>query len=360
MRVAIVHDYLTQRGGAERVVLSMLKAFPGAPVYTSLYEPDSTFPEFADQDVRPMWTNRLGLLRADHRRGLPLYPLAFSRLRFEPTLDVVLCSSSGFAHGVRTTARKVVYCHSPARWLYDQAPTYLAGWPGPLRLACAAAAPALRRWDRQSADSADQYLANSSVVAASVHAVYGREASVLPPPVQVDVTGEQQVMLGLEPGFMLCVGRLLAYKNVAAVVAAFLSLPNSTLVVVGEGPERERLVASSPPNVTFAGRVSETQLRWLYANCSGLVSASFEDFGLTPIEAGAFGKPVAVLRGGGFLDTVIEGTTGVFFDTPDPQSIAVGVGHLLAKAWDKTSLVAHASNFSEEGFIAELQVRVVV
>ena len=128
--IAIVHDYLTQRGGAERVVLSILKMYPDAPLFTAVYNPDGTYPEFADYDVRPLWTNRVGALRRDHRRGLLIYPLAFSALKVDT--DVVVCSSSGFAHGVRTTGRKVVYCYTPPRWLYDEAHTYLAGWPTPV------------------------------------------------------------------------------------------------------------------------------------------------------------------------------------------------------------------------------------
>ena len=353
--VALVHDYLTQRGGAERVVLSMLKAFPGAPLYTSVYEPEATFPEFGDHDVRPMWTNRIGALRADHRRGLPLYPLAFGRLRLDPEPDVVVCSSSGFAHGVRTTARKVVYCYTPPRWLYGKAPAYLAGWPRPLRAACRLAAPGLRAWDRRSAHTADRYLTSSSTAAADILAAYNLTATVLPPPVQVDIKGEQQAVREIRPGFMLCVSRLLAYKNIDAVVAAFRSLPDSRLVVVGEGPERHRLMASAPPNVTVVGRVSEAELRWLYASCFGLVSAAYEDFGLTPIEAAAFGKPVAALRAGGFLDTVLEGQTGEFFLTPAPSSIAGALTRLLAHPWDPLALVTHAASYGEARFITELR-----
>lgn len=358
MRVALVHDYLTQRGGAERVLLSMLKAFPGAPLYTSIYEPDATYPEFADHDIRPMWIDRFPALRAEHRRGLPLYPIAFSRVQFDPEPDVVLCSSSGFAHGVRTKACKVVYCYTPARWLYDKAPAYLAGWPIALRLACRAASPGLRMWDRRAAQSAVQYLTSSPSVAEDVLQVYKRKAIVLPPPVHVDPKGDLQPVGHLAPGFVLCVARLISYKNVEAVVSSLQLVPASTLVVVGDGPEYARLAAVAPPNVTFVGRVSEAELRWLYSNCVGLVSAAYEDFGLTPIEAAAFGKPVAVLRAGGFLDTVIEGKTGVFFDAPDPRAIAKGLVNLVSSAWDAEAIVGHAAHFGEARFVEDLQAAV--
>lgn len=351
--VAIVHDYLTQRGGAERVVLSMLKAFPDAPLYTSLYEPEATYPEFANYDVRPMWTNRLRPLRLDHRRGLPMYPLAFSSLRI-PDAQMVLCSSSGFAHGVRTTARKVVYCYTPARWLYEEAGAYMAGWPASVRAANRCVRRPLRAWDRHAASSADAYLTSSSVVRDRIRATYGVDAEVLPPAVSTSV-GSGQPIQRLVPGYVLCASRLLRYKNVDAVVSAFDLLDDARLVVVGDGPERRRLHALAGNNVTFLGRVTDAELRWLYMNCAGLVSAAYEDFGLTPVEAAAIGKPAAVLRAGGFLDTVVDGQTGLFFDALRPESIALAVTCLLNRTWDSRLIRAHAERFGEDRFAESLR-----
>ncbi|MCA1706870.1 MAG: glycosyltransferase [Actinobacteria bacterium] len=338
--VAIVHDYLTQRGGAERVVLSMLKAFPGAPVYTALYEPDSTFPEFKDEDVRPLWTNRIAALRRNHRRGLLLYPLAFSSLKIDA--DVVICSSSGFAHGARTTGHKVVYCHTPARWLYDQAGTYLAGWPPAVARLVRAAGPVLRRWDKHAASTADRYLTNSNAVRDRIRDVYGIEAEVAAPPAPSTVNGEQRAVPGVEPGFVLCVSRLLSYKNVGAVVSAFDRLPDARLVVVGEGPEKSRLTDAAGSNVAVLGRVDDWQLAWLYANCAGVVCASYEDFGLTAIEAASCGKPVAALRAGGFLDTVVEGENGIFFDWPVSHEVASAINAVLTSDWDADAMIQGA------------------
>lgn len=350
--VAIVHDYLTQKGGAERVVLSMLEAFPGAPLYTSVYDPDATFPEFRDHDVRTLWTDKVPGLRRDHRRGLALYPFAFSGLTVDA--DVTICSSSGFAHGVKTTGRKVVYCHTPARWLYDEADRYLSGWSTPVRVAAQALARPLRRWDYRAATSADQMLANSTTVRDRIQQAYGVDATVLPPPVHVDTAGTQRALPGIEPGFLLSVGRLLSYKNVDAVVAAMAELPDQQLVVVGSGPERDRLEAMAGPNVTFAGEIDDAELRWCYANCAGLVSASFEDYGLTPVEAAAYGRPSAVLRRGGFLDTVVEGDTGVFFDDQRSVSIADAVDKLLNASWKRDTLVDHAAAQSAATFARSL------
>lgn len=350
--VAIVHDYLTQRGGAERVVLTMLEAFPRAPVYTALYEPAQTFPEFADHDVRPLWTNHIDALRRDHRKGLLLFPLAFSRLLVDA--DVALCSSSGFAHGVRTTGRKVVYCYTPARWLYDQADVYLGSWPSSVRLSVRAIGPVLRLWDRRSACTADAYLTSSRAIRDRIRNVYDIEAEVVPPAPPQGSRDTSTPVTGVEPGFMLCVSRLISYKNVGAVCAAFDEIPDRCLVVVGDGPSANQLSVDAPPNVRFLGRVGDDELSWLYANCAAVVSASYEDFGLTAIEAASWGKPVAVLRWGGFLDTVVEDVTGVFIDAPTGPQVAGAIRRLLNTSWDEASIVAHSERFSKASFLRRL------
>jgi glycosyltransferase involved in cell wall biosynthesis len=345
--VALVHDYLTQRGGAERVVLSMASVFPGAPIHTSLYDPAGTFPAFSDLDVRALPLNRSRLLRTHHRLALPLLAPAFSRMRVDA--EVVICSSSGWAHGARVTGRKVVYCHTPARWLY-QSDRYLDGSSSLTGAALSLFTPALRGWDQRAAASADRYLVNSNAVRLRVADLYGIDADVVPPPVDVDPAGPSEPVGGVEPGFFLCVSRLLPYKNVEAVCAAFGSRPGQRLVVVGTGPSRGQIVASAPANVTVLGQVSDAGLRWLYASCAGLVAASYEDFGLTPVEAATFGKPTAALRWGGFLDTIVEGTTGVFFDEPQPRLIADAVDRLAAGPWSPSALTGHARQFSAERF----------
>ena len=351
-QTAIVHDYLTQRGGAERVVLSMLRMFPDAALYTALYEPSSTYPEFAQYDIRPLATNRLRFLRRQHRLGILLYPFLFSVLRVDA--DVVLCSSSGFAHGVRTNGRKVVYCYTPARWLYGEADTYLASWPRRVAAIIGAVAPALRWWDKRAAARADVYLTSSAAVRDRIGQTYGIEATVVAPAVSPIADGTTKSVPGIEPGFMLCVSRLLAYKNVDAVSSAFKQLPDSRLVVVGTGPEKDRLEAAAGFNVALLGRVEDAELGWLYSNCAGVVAAAHEDFGLTPVEAAQCGKPVAALRSGGFLDTVVEGKTGVFFDKPDPSSIASAIRGLLKHPWDRESIEGHAGTFVESRFADRL------
>jgi len=352
MRVALVHDYLTQRGGAERVVLAMTRAFPEAPLYTSLYDEGGTFPEFAGLDIRTSPINALAPLRRHHRLALPLLARSFSRMGV--TADVAICSSSGWAHGSHINGRKVVYCHTPARWLY-QPQRYLHGRQRLLRATSALLRPVLLRWDKSAAASADRYLANSSVVAERIRAVYGLEAEILPPPPAVTPVGSLEEVEGVTEGFFLCVSRLLPYKNVDAIVEAFAKIPNETLVVAGTGPEAPTLRNLAGRNVTFPGRVTDPELRWLYANCSAVVAASHEDFGLTPVEAASFGRPVAALRWGGFLDTLDEGRTGVFFDKPAPDDIAVAIGEIRRTAWDESAIRSHADVFSKARFIQRLR-----
>jgi glycosyltransferase involved in cell wall biosynthesis len=348
VRVAIVHDYLTQRGGAERVVLAMSDAFPDAPIYTSLYRPDTTFPEFSGRDIRTLWVNRLVPLRTHHRLAFPLLGPAFSSLSVDT--DLLLCSSSGWAHAARTTGRKLVYCHSPAKWLY-RSDEYLGTAP---KSAAWAALRALERplrvWDAHAARTADTYLANSTAIAELILAIYGRHAEVIPPPVLLDANGARSPAAGIEPGFFLSVARPLPYKNVDRVVEAFALLPDARLVLVGGTPH-----AKPGSNVTVLTDITDAELRWLYANCRGLVAAAHEDFGLAPLEAAAFGKPTAALRAGGFLDTVVSGETGVFFDTLDPAAVAAAVTAVSERTFDESRLRQQAAAFSRERFVARLR-----
>jgi glycosyltransferase involved in cell wall biosynthesis len=349
--VALAHDYLTQRGGAERVVLAMHEALPDAPIHTSLYERATTFPEFAAADIRVSALDRIGPVRRNHRLALPLLAPTVSSMRVDA--DVVVCSSSGWAHGVRTDGQKVVYCHAPARWLY-QRDAYLAQSGGGAATALRVLDPMLRRWDRRAAATADRYVANSSRTRDLIRDAYGIDAEILFPPHGIDPTGTQRPVEGLEPGFLLCVSRLLAYKNVDAVIGALADRPDDHLVVVGAGPDGERLRAIAPANVTFLSGIDDDELRWLYRSSRALVAASYEDFGLTPVEAAAFGVPSVVLRFGGYLDTVVDGETGILFPAPDPRSISAAVDQLDRDPLDASVIRDHAARFAPERFRLEL------
>jgi glycosyltransferase involved in cell wall biosynthesis len=212
----------------------------------------------------------------------------------------------------------------------------------------------LKAWDRRAAGTADRYLVNSRVVRDRVRDLYGIQAEVVPPPHGAETDGREEAVAGVDAGAVLCVARLLPYKNVGPVIEAFRELPAERLVVVGDGPLHAALQRACPSNVRLLGQVSDEQLRWLYRTASGLVAASYEDFGLTPVEAAAFGTPSAVLRWGGFLDTTIDGETGVFFDEPRPALIASAVRRLRREHWDATRLQSHAARYSREAFTTSL------
>ena len=352
-RVVVVHDYLTQRGGAERVVLALMQAFPEARLVTSIYNPDTTYPEFRDFDVDTMWLDRLGALKSDPRRALPFLAQAFSSYEIKDA-DMVVCSSSGWAHGVKTKAPKIVYCHNPPRWLH-QTEDYVADRGLPAKLVLDVLRRPLTRWDRAAAATATTYLANSSLVASRIENTYGIEADVLPPPVMIDPTAPRTPIPGIEPGYLLTVARNRGYKHSAAVAAAVRDLlPDQRLVVVGGLPE-EPDGGSWGPRVVGVTGVSDAHLRWLYANCSALVAVSHEDFGLTPLEANTFGRPVICLRAGGYLDTLLPGRTGLFVDDAAPASIAETVRWMGQLSWSETAIRAHAYRYSPGVFASRIR-----
>ena len=359
-RVVIAHDYLTQRGGAEKVVLSMSRAFPDAPIHTLLYDPDGTYPEFADRDIRVSTLNRIPLFRKHHRLALPILPAVASSVFIDA--DVVLTSSSGWAHGFGTNGVKLVHCHTPAHWLYT--PDMYLKDQGDMskRMLLKVASAPLKAWDRRAALSCDRYLAVSTMVKERISDAYGIEADVLPSPVAmntdvaVEPIPELAAWAGAEQPFFLCVSRLLPYKNVDKVVRAFSGPDGSgrRLVVVGRGPEARHIEQIRTPNVVLLSDLTDAQMAWLYQSCQALIAASYEDYGLTPIEAAVWGKPAVVLRWGGFLDTVVDGVTGTFFDEPEAASIAAALDRFSTQSFDSQIIRRHADQFTEQRYAERL------
>ncbi|MGB2978504.1 MAG: glycosyltransferase [Propionicimonas sp.] len=361
--MTIVHDYLTQRGGAERVVLSLLDVFPDAPLVTTLHNPDTTYPGFADREVITSPLNRIAWLRDNFRFGLPLFGWAFDHADVPAGTDVVVASTTAFAHGVRVPpgTRKLVYCHSPARFLY-LVEDYLGGpwWRSPMGWGLTALRPALMRWDRRAAASADRYLCNSKVVQQRIKEVYGIDATVVHPPHGLDPTASQEPVDAVADweGFYLVVSRLMPYKNVDVVVDAFRDLPAERLAVIGRGPLAAQLRAAAPGNVRFLEGLSDAELRWAYANCRAVIAPSREDYGLTPVEGFSFGRPCLALRSGGYLDTVVEGVSGWFFDEATPDAVRAAIRHLADHPLAESAIRDHADLFSPEAFDRHLQAAV--
>jgi glycosyltransferase involved in cell wall biosynthesis len=292
---------------------------------------------------------RYAAFRADPRRALPLLPLAWNLVP-PVTAGVVLCSSSGWSHGIATTgdAKKIVYCHNPARWLY-QPEDYFLEQPWVIRATMALLSPLLHRWDRAAASTADVYIANSTSVAERIRKHYGREAVVIFPPVSIDAEGTRHPVDGVSPGYFLTVGRGRGYKNIEQLIAAFAEMPEHRLVVVGAAAR-----STLPANVTVLRRVSDAELRWLYGEARALVSVSHEDFGLTPIEANVFGTPALLVRAGGFVDSLAEGVSGSFLEDPQPAGIRAAV-RAFPDGWDRAAIKAHAARFSLAAFLQQLE-----
>ena len=350
--LALVHDYLTQRGGAERVVATWCHGFPDAPLYTSLFEPDLTFGDFGDHEVRTSWLNHAGPFRRHHRLALPL--LAPTMSHWQIDADVVLASSSGWAHGVKTDGRLLVYCHAPARWLYQGERYLRAGALGRrAQVASRALAPSLRRWDQHVAKRADRYLANSTFTRDLLRSIYNIDAEILAPPVALP-----PVPTDAEPTVdVLVVSRLLPYKNVDMVLDVARLMPEHSFAVVGDGPLRPSLEGAAPANVTFVGAVrDDATLASHYAHARLLLALSHEDFGITPLEAALAGRPTVARRAGGYLDTVTD-ATGILVDegAVTPLTVRDALRDALARQWDVAVLRAHAASFGAERHLERLR-----
>lgn len=359
-RVAIAHDYLTQLGGAEKTVLNMSRAFPDAPIYTMLYDADATFPEFRDLDVRVPLFNKVKPFRRHHRAALPILPLVARSIFIDA--DVVLTSSSGWAHGFRTNGRKLVYCHAPARWLYQREAYLGSSGNTAARMGLKVAAPYLKSWDRREALASDRYLANSTAIKGRIHEAYGIDADIVFPPVSKPPAAHVEAipevtdwLRGDAPdnAFYLVVSRLLPYKNVDKIVAAFAGT-NRRLVVVGHGPQADYLQQQRTDNVVMLSHLSDGALTWLYKNCRAIIAASYEDYGLTPLEAGVWGKPAIALRFGGFLDTILEDVSGMYFDAPTAPAVADALDRFESMEFDPDKVRRHVRQFSQQSFAEQL------
>ncbi|MCW2959024.1 MAG: glycosyltransferase family 4 protein, partial [Solirubrobacterales bacterium] len=311
--------------------------FPAAPIFTSLYRADSTFPEFASHRIVTSFLDRLPVDRG-FRALLPAYPLAMRSLG-PIDADVVIASSSAWAHGIRTTERAfhVVYCHNPARWLYGA--EYLGENSARHRLAKPAFA-GLRPWDQRAARRADLYIANSENTRRRIHRIYGRDSVVVHPPVDTE-----RFAAGPRGERLLVVSRLLPYKRVdlAVVAATRLGLP---LDVVGVGPSFDDLRRLAGPTVAFHGKLPDADITRLMQECRALFLCGEEDFGMTPVEAQAAGKPVIAFAAGGALETVEDGFSGVFFSSHDIAMVADAIRRCDDLDADPSLIAERAQRFS--------------
>lgn len=341
-RVALVHDFLSQYGGAERVVLELSRIFPDAPVYTAFYDPDGTFPEFRERRIVTSSLQRI-VRPGRFRAYAPLYPRAFERFDLGQ-YDLVVASSSAFAHRVRHPNCRV-YCHTPPRFLYHPE-SY--GWPDwRNRILHAGTAP-LRRADRRSARAKASYAANSDLTRRRVLAAYDIECRVIHPPLATTHLSAPVMPLPDRPA-LLMVSRLLPYKrvDVAIAVANATGLP---LGVVGEGPERARLQSMAGPNVTFLGRVPDARMPELFAAATVVLAPGAEDFGYGPVEAHWFGRPAVAVAGGGALETVNDGIDGLLVRGTETEPWVRAVKSTLERPWTPAALRSSAGAYTAPAF----------
>jgi glycosyltransferase involved in cell wall biosynthesis len=352
MRVALVHDWLNQMGGAEVVLEALKGIFPGAPIYTSIYDRRRMPARYREWEIRTTWLDALPLIHRYHQLYLPLYPLAFDALNLSD-YDVVLSNKSGFCHGVVTgpSTVHVCYCLTPTRYVWgyeeyvarERLPRFLRGGLRPL-------IAALRLWDRLAADRVDLFIAISTEVARRIRKFYRRPSLLLHPPVEVS---RFQPASRVED-YYLIVSRLVPYKRIDLAIQAFNRL-GRPLVIVGDGRDRPRLEAMAGPTVTFRGRVSDAELAELYARCRAFIFPGVEDFGIAPVEAMAAGRPVIAFAAGGALDTVVEGVTGVFFREPTPESLAEAVRRLEELRFDPWDIRRYAERFDRRRFQEKIE-----
>ncbi|MBF6592098.1 MAG: glycosyltransferase [Ktedonobacterales bacterium] len=351
MRIALVHDYLTQMGGAERVLLAFHDLFPEAPIYTSLYEPGAVDPRFREMEIHTSFMRRLPGARRHHRWLLPLYPYAFDHLDLR-AFDLVLSDSSAFAKGVltRPDALHICYCHTPMRWAWNYEDYIERERLSPTaRLLLRPLVSRLRLWDYASAARVDYFIANSPAVGARIAKYYRRESVVIPPP--VDTTRFQPAHE--HERYFLLVSRLVPYKHIDIAVEAF-SRNGLPLRIIGAGRDAGRLRKLAARNVRFLGHLPDDDVCRQMARCRALIFPGEEDFGLTPIEAQACGRPVIAYAGGGALTSIVEGSTGLFFAEQTADALMRAVARFDDAYFDPEAIRRHAEEFETQRFLRRI------
>ena len=356
-RVALVHDWLNQQGGAENVLEELVSLYPGAPVYTSMYDRSAMPEAYQAWEIRTTFMQRLPGVTRHHQKYLAIYPLAFQHTDVSD-YDLVISNKSAFCHGVQSAsdhgrALHVCYCLTPTRflWLFDhyRERENIGGAAG------AALQPLLaqlRRWDYAAAQRVDHFVAISGEIQRRIRDIYHRESVVIHPPVDTDYFRPAHAQ---PPGdYFLIVSRLIPYKRIDLAVEAFRTLPDKKLIIVGDGRDRAALAARATPNITFLGRQPRERVRELLQGCRAFLFPGLEDFGIAPVEALSAGRPVIAFAGGGALDTVVPGVTGEFFTEQRVESLATAVDAFDAVAYDPAACRRHAERFSAAQFRSKL------
>lgn len=351
MKVALVHELLTQDGGAETVFEAIAELFPDAPIYTTLYYPEAVSPFFQRRDIRTSYAqlfSKLPFAKERYTHLLPLFPHSIEQFDFTG-FDAVISSSSGLVKSVITpkTTFHLCYCHSPARYLWVEPDEYLKSVKANpvLKLPAPFVLRKIREWDKATSNRPTVYVTNSEHVRKRVLDVYQRSSTVVYP----FVKHHHQGFSGDTSNFFLAGGRLVPYKRFDIIVKAFNKL-GMPLVVFGTGPEEDRLRAMiKHPQITFVGRISDEEKLHLFSRARAFIHPQEEDFGITMLESLAAGTPVIAYARGGALE-VLDESSGIFFDDQSWEAIANAVIHFDAAQFDPVLLRSRAAQFSREAF----------
>lgn len=344
--LALTHDYLLVMRGAERTFAEIAACWPEAPIYTLLHDRDAVADGFAGRDVHTSGLQLLGARQDRFRYLLPLFPRAAERLPVQGS-DVVVSSSSAFAHGVRPDpgALHICYCHSPFRYAWFERDRALAECPRPARPLLGRTLRRIRSWDREAAGRVTHYVANSGITRDRVEQIYGVGAEIVHPPVAVD-----RFSIGTPEDYVLFVGQIVRHKRVEVAIEA-ARLASRPIKIVGDGPDLPGLREHyREQEVEFLGAVSDARLADLYSRCLVLLVPNVEEFGIAAVEAQAAGRPVVAVGRGGARETVVDGQTGVLVEGEEAAALAEPLRHEDFGRFDPSAIRAHAQSFGAASF----------
>lgn len=346
-KIALVHDYFIQMGGAERVAAAMHDSFPSAPIYTTVALPHRLPKELRGADIRTSAMQRLPAMEQRFRQYFMLYPFAVEHFDLSE-YDLIFSSSSGYAKGVRRrqNAIHVCYCHTPMRWVWRYE-DYVAreSFGRVTRSLLPISLWGLKKWDLRAAQQPNYYIANSRLVADRIKQIYGRDAIVIPPPIDVD----RFEMSAEVDDYYLVLSRLVPYKRIDLAIEACKRM-DRRLIIIGDGPDRQRLEKLAGPRTEFLGRQSDSEVNRYASRCRALLFPGEEDFGMVPLEVNAAGRPVIAFRGGGAIETVVDGVTGVFFDHATSAALVEAIENFESRSWDQLTMRGHAEKFDRSVF----------
>ena len=345
MKIALVHDWLTNMGGAEQCVLNFKEVFKDAPIYTSLYTPKNMDDRFKLFKIQTSFIQKLPF-KSKHQHFFPLMPLAFERFDFN-SYDVVLSSTSCCAKGIVTNANctHICYCFTPIRYVWERSQEYTQGMHKWTRFFVSILLHYVRLWDFCAANRVDYFIAISTAVQARIKKYYGRDSAIIFPPVRCSLFNISDV----DGDYYFIVSRLVGYKRFDIAVQACSAL-NKKLVVIGDGPELKNLKKLAGPTVIFMGRQPDSEVKKHMAECKALLFPGEEDFGIVPVEAQGCGRPVIAYGKGGALDTVLDGKTGMLFKEQSIDSLCEAIQKFETMSFDKSVIREWGLQFDESIF----------